>query len=499
MIEEKMNLDQGNNTTTRRRLLRAGLLGALAVPARYSFGANDGKTDSVEISAVTLALADYVAQASQKALPPQALEATKHHLLDTLAAMISGTHLLAGEKAIAYIKAQGGTAQACIPGTNLLTTVVNASLAGGMLAHADETDDSHPASLTHPGAGIVPAALAMAEFEKSSGTDLLRSVALGYDICARLSFSLGAYAFSRRGHGTHSFGPMFGATVACASLAKLTPQQVRFALSYTTQQASGLSNYARDTEHVEKAFQFGGLPARNGAASVTMVASGMSGIDDPFGGPSNFFVAFGGADPKPEELTRDLGSRYEVINTAIKRWTVGSPIQAALDSVYDLILTHRFKASDVEQVTVRIFKTGAATVNNRSMPDINMQYMVAVMLLDGTASLEAAHDVKRMTHPEVLEIKKRVELIGDDELQKALPSRQAIVDIKLKDGRVLHSHTKNVRGTAANPMTRDEVGKKAYDLCAPVLGQDKARSLVAAIWDLEQVTNVQSLRSWLQT
>jgi len=84
-------------------------------------------------------------------------------------------------------------------------------------------------------------------------------------------------------------------------------------------------------------------------------------------------------------------------------------------------------------------------------------------------------------------------------LQKVLPSRQAIVDIKLKDGRVLHSHTKNVRGTAANPMTRDEVGKKAYDLCSPILGQDKARSLVTAIWDLEQVSNVQSLRALLQT
>jgi 2-methylcitrate dehydratase PrpD len=270
-------------------------------------------------------------------------------------------------------------------------------------------------------------------------------------------------------------------------------------LSYTTQQASGLSNYARDTEHVEKAFQFGGLPARNGAASVTMVASGMSGIDDPFGGPSNFFVAFGATDSKPEELTRDLGSRYEIVNTAIKRWTVGSPIQAALDSVYELMLAHRFKANEVEHVSVRIFKTGAATVNNRSMPDINMQYMVAVMLLDGTASLQAAHDVKRMTHPEVLEIKKRVELIGDDELQKALPSRQAIVDITLKDGRVLHSHTKNVRGTAANPMTRDEVGKKAYDLCAPVLGAEKSRSLIAAIWNLEQVSDVQSLRPMLQT
>lgn len=95
-----MSLDQINNHVTRRTLLRAGLFSALAVPARYSLGATDGK-GGIKISPVTLALAGYVVQASQKALPPQTLEATKHHLLDTLAAMISGTHLLAGEKAIA--------------------------------------------------------------------------------------------------------------------------------------------------------------------------------------------------------------------------------------------------------------------------------------------------------------------------------------------------------------------------------------------------------------
>jgi 2-methylcitrate dehydratase PrpD len=290
---------------------------------------------------------------------------------------------------------------------------------------------------------------------------------------------------------------MFGAAAACGSLARLNTEQVRYLLSYTTQQAGGLSNYARDTEHVEKAFQFGGLPARNGAAAATMVASGMSGIDDAFSGDRNFFFAFG---PKtnPEALTRGLGETYEVVNTNIKRWTVGSPIQAPLDSLFELIKTNKFKADDVEKVVVRISTSGAKTVNNRSMPDINMQYMVAVMLLDGTATLEAAHDFKRMQDPKVLELKKRVELIGDDDLERALPSRQAIVEVTLRDGRVLRHHTKEVRGTSANPMTREEVGEKAFDLCAPVLGKKRARELVEAVWRIEKVGNVRSLRHLLQ-
>lgn len=483
--------------SNRRLLLRASIATALVapMPVRAQLGETGAKQG--DISPVMRTVSDYIEGAAQKPLPDAAAEATRHHLLDTLAAMVSGSRLLPGRKAIAYVTQVGGTPEACIPGAHIVTSVVNAALAGGMLAHADETDDSHAASLTHPGCGIVPAALAMAERERAGGIALLRAVALGYDIGTRMSLALGSYEFSKAGHGTHTFGPMFGAAAACASLARLNAEQVRYVLSYTTQQAGGLSNYARDSEHVEKAFQFGGLPARNGAASATMVASGMTGIDDAFSGDRNFFFAFG---PKtnPEELTRALGETYEVINTNIKRWTVGSPIQAPLDSLYELMKVNKFKADDVDKFVVRISHLGRKTVNDRSMPDINLQYMVAVMLIDGTATLEAAHDLKRMQDPKVLELRKRVEVIGDDDLERALPSRQAIVEVTLRDGRVLRHHTKEVRGTSQNPMTREEVGEKAFALCAPVLGKKRAHELVEAVWRIEKVGNVRSLRHLLQ-
>ena len=118
------------------------------------------------------------------------------------------------------MKTLGGTKEACVIGSRMLTNAANAALANGMSAHADETDDSHAPSLTHPGCGIVPAALAMAEREGSSGRALLRAVALGYDICARLTMSLNAYDFREDGHSTHSFGPTFGAAAAAASLSR---------------------------------------------------------------------------------------------------------------------------------------------------------------------------------------------------------------------------------------------------------------------------------------
>ena len=223
-------------------------------------------------------LSTYIARAGKRPLPPAVREKTKHHILDTIAAMVSGAPLLPGRKGIAHVKSLGGAKEACVIGSRIVTSAANAALANGMSAHADETDDSHAPSLTHPGCGIVPAALAVAEKESQTGQALLRAVALGYDVCARLTMSLNAYEFREDGHSTHSFGPMFGAAAAAGSLLKLNERQARYLLSYTAQQASGISCWMRDEEHIEKAFDFGGMPARNGVAAATMVAHGFTGV-----------------------------------------------------------------------------------------------------------------------------------------------------------------------------------------------------------------------------
>jgi 2-methylcitrate dehydratase PrpD len=449
------------------------------------------------ISPLMNKVAGYIAGATGRALPAKVQEKTKHHLLDTLAAIVSGSRLYPGQQAIRYIKSQGGTPEALVLGSRILTSSVNAALANGMCAHADETDDSHAASLTHPGCGVVPAALAMGERNRASGQQLLRAVALGYDVCARLSLSLGAYAFRDAGHSTHTFGPTFGAAAAAGALAGLDKRRVRHLLSYTAQQVSGVACWMRDAEHVEKAFDFGGMPARNGTAAASMVAAGFTAVEDVFEGERNFFVAYGGLGDA-DILGKDLGRGYEIMNTNIKRWSVGSPIQAPLDSLLDLIRTHAIAADQVEHVEVRVSQTGANTVDNRHMPDICMQHMVACMLLDGIVTFESSHDEARMRDPKVQALRKKVTLIGDPELQKVMPSRQGIVTIRLRDGRTLRHHTKAVRGTSDNPMTRAEVDEKCYHLFAPVLGKGRSRKLIDAVWSLETVKDVRTLRPLLR-
>ena len=454
------------------------------------------KKSAATVSPLMRTLSAYIAQAVRRPLPPNVVERAKHHLLDTLAAMVSGSPLLPGRRAIEYIAAQGGVREATVVGSRIVTTAVNAALANGMLAHADETDDAYYLALVHPGCAVVPAALAMAEREGRSGTALLRAVVVGYDLCARISKALGVEHFRSAGYSTHSYGGVFGAAAAAGALAGINADQARYLLSYTAQQASGLSCWARDTEHIEKAFDFGGMPARNGVTAATMVASRFTGVEDVFSGDRGFFHAHG-RWAEPELLVRGLGREFDIMQTAIKRWPVGYPIQAPLDALSNLIAGHGIKAKDVERVVVTIDEQGARTVNQRKMADINVQHLAALMLVDGEITFKSSHDASRLRDPAVAKLRKRVELAGSAELSKA-ETTQAIVEITTKRGERHSYHTKAVRGSATNPMSRDEIAAKCRDLLTPVLGPRRAERLLAAVWDIQRVPNVCALRALLR-
>jgi 2-methylcitrate dehydratase PrpD len=406
--------------------------------------------------------------------------------------------LAPGQAAQRYIRSYSGKGSSTIVGTTLTASPVDAALANGLLAQADETDDSHNASRSHPGCAVVPAALAVGEELGIDGARFLRSVTLGYDVGTRVVMAMNGAAFSYESSlATHSIAGTFGASAAASCAAGLDARQMRWALDYASQQSSGIVAWQRDTDHIEKSFVFAGMPARNGVTSALVVKSGWNGVDDVFSGADNFFLAYA---PKAQRdrLVEKLGERYEIVQTDIKKWTVGSPIQAPLDAIEAIRAKRPFVADSVQHVTVRLAPSIAQVVDNRDIPDICLQHMVAVMLLDKTASFHAAHDKPRMQDAAVLKERAKVILVRDEELAKLLPVRVAIVEIELADGSRLSERVTAVRGTPRNPMTREEVIDKARDLIAPVVGRDKAEQLVKSVYEIETVTDIRSLRPLIQ-
>ncbi len=272
---------------------------------------------------------------------------------------------------------------------------------------------------------------------------------------------------------------------------------MRWLLSYTAQEASGLASWQRDTEHVEKAFDFGGMPAKNGVTAALLVQAGGSAVDDILSGADNFLQAFGPMHV-PEMLIEKLGERYEITRTNVKKWTVGAPIQAPLDALFNLINKNHFDADQVKQVVVRVAADEATIVDNREIPDICLQHLIAVMLLDKTVSFQSAHDLARMKDAAVLKQRAKVQLVHDEELEKLMPRREAVVEVTLNDGKTLADRVGNVRGTAENPMTRAEIIAKARDLIVPVLGAAQSQKLIDRVFAIESVKNILELRPLLQ-
>ena len=454
-------------------------------------------TTASSVSTVTHDLAGYIAGAIGRELPAGVVAKTRLHVLDTLAAMLSGSRLKPGALAAAYVDRLGGRPDSTVIGTRIVTSAVNAALANGMMGHADETDDSHLAGLFHPGCGIVPAALAVAEQARLGGHALIRAVALGYDVGARIAPALGLRRSDTASHSSHSLATLFGATATAAALLRLDQTQVRHALSYTVQQASGVAYWSRDHEHIEKAFDFGGMGSRNGVAAATMVAAGFTAVDDPLGGTHNFFSAFA-ATAAPHELTAELGSRYEIMRASIKKWCVGSPIQAALDALTLLMAEHGLRADDVRRIIVDMPDDRLHIVDNRTIPDICLQHLLALTLADGALTFASAHDYARMEDPAVLAVRQRIEVVPSAELTAAVPARQAIVAIETTDGRTVRHRTFAVRGTPDNPMDAAEVEAKARDLIVPIIGAERAEKLIAAVASLEKLETVLDLRPLLR-
>ena len=152
----------------------------------------------------------------------------------------------------------------------------------------------------------------------------------------------------------------------------------------------------------------------------------------------------------------------------------------------------------MKQVTIRVATNEAKIVDNREIPDICLQHMIAVMLLDRTVGFASAHDVARMNDPGILKNRAKVRLIGDDELERRLPAREAIMELELTDGTRLTEHITAVRGTAENPMTRQEITSKARDLITPVLGVSTFNQLSEKVSEIEKAKNILELRPLLQ-
>ncbi len=410
-------------------------------------------------------LTKYISQALNNELPKETQVKTRFHLLDTIVAILTGQLLPPGKKAFKFSKKQGGPKEATLIGSDIKVSAINAGFSNGMAAHANETDDSHTKGRFHPGCSIVPATIAIAERESLNSNDIIKGIALGYDIGVRITTSLGYKTPNTTIFATHSLGSIFGSAASAGALLKLDHQQCNYLLSYTIQQASGLACWNRDPDHIEKAFVFSGMTTRNAIYSALLAKENYTSVTDPLLGERGFHEGFA-HNPKPELIVEQLGKKFEIDNASLKKWPVGSPIQSMMDAIEYLIKNNDFSFKDIKEITVEIPSDRFHIVNDREIPSISAQHLIAVHLIKKIMRYEEAHDESLFNDLDVVNLRKKIKAISSDELAIAKPERQSKIKIILNNGKVLFYHAKSVRGTPDNPMTEDDISEKARRLFA---------------------------------
>lgn len=373
---------------------------------------------------IAVHLAAFIGEQSLDRLPASLVRRMKSHILDTIADGIAGRPERSTEALLAAIPlAAGDAAEATIFGTGKVASADVAALANGAMAHALELDDDHRLATLHPGAVVVPAALAAAEAAGASGARFLLGVILGYEVMCRAGEAFMGRQFYRGFHPTGTCG-VFGAAVAAGIAFGLDERQMVNALGIAGTQAAGLGEWRADGSWIKRLHP--GRSAQSGLLAARLAANGFTGPATIFEGESGFLAAFRHEDVlDADALTRGLGSDFTAGRTAFKPYPGCRFAHAAVDLALDLH-GEGIDGSNVESIAVRVFRTDILNdVTEPPTPVIaqfSVPYLVATAMQGGSLTLVDL-EPGAIARPGVISLARRISVTVDPDFTARYPER----------------------------------------------------------------------------
>jgi 2-methylcitrate dehydratase PrpD len=448
--------------------------------------------------AVTDAVARFVANTDYSTISDQTLANAKMHILDTFGAALAGVSTDTAAIALQYCQKVSNSQETSIWGTRLKSSAPMAAFANGLLGHAIDFDDWDAfIHAGHPTCMVAGAALSFAEAIGASGRDFLKAYVLGIEVLTKMAAAT-PNVQDRGFHATPVWGSI-GATLACASLARLDPDKIKAALGIAASAAGGIH---RQQGSMVKPFHAANA-ARNGVEAALLAQQGFTAdaaiIEAPRGFCDTFF---GPGTCDYEKMITHLGAPYflESPGLGLKLHPCSAPQFLAADAALLLKRKHKINFSDVATMEVSIpplryqrhyhpeVKTGL-----RGKFAIN--YVIALALLDGKLEIETFTDAKA-NQPSVQEALSRVKVIMDESIPE--PGPYCPVTVELKNG-TRFTHTATIpKGHPENPLTEEEVLDKFRSNGKTIIGEKQSDELIRAVSKLDAMDNVRSLTGLLR-
>jgi len=433
-------------------------------------------------------LADHFVSLDAADIPQTLIDDAKTLVLDYLGVALAGSQTDSGRISTRFVVETGGYPEATLIGDGRRAPAVHAALANAISSHSVELDDVDVLALFHFSPPVVSAALAVAERERSSGTEFIAAVAVGCEMMARTSAATNPSLRDRGFHTTPSCG-VFGATIAAARLLKLDRETTVSALGLAGAQASGVMEMYGPS--MQKRFN-PGPSARNGVTAALMAKIGFTGAATIFDGERSFCRAFSDRFDVAA-LTKDLGKDFPV-HMEFKPYSCARPIHNAIDCALNIRQELAEPLSQVRAITMQRHPAWAHYHQNAEPrtyheAQVSLPYSVAVALVEGAALLPQYQDEK-LADPVLLRLSRMVKVVPDQTLPRGV---SCVMTLETENGRVYRSQVDHPRGSIANPMTAEEMNAKVHLLADKVIGRPAVAALGDAVRHITALVHIDEL------
>ena len=444
-----------------------------------------------EANGPTAHICQWVGGTRYEDIPEEVRRETVTLLYDQLGGMIASAPLPSCRPVADLAARLGGAGQCSIVGLPLRTTITNAALANGSIAHGDEVDSTGQQGTGHYAATTVPAAFSVAQHVGATGKEFMRALTLGSEVAARFQSVLGRYG--TRNQFAASVGGTMGATVSSGLLLGLNEDEMENALGLAASGACGLSSHHRDETHQIKSLNHG-RAAEAAVVSALLAREGFHGPREIMTIENGFFDAFLGLPRAGHDVIEGLGEEYLMREVAYKRYPVGGPDQTPLYAFLQLMKSNELTADDIDQVEVSVSRTAYQTVKTNHHPSVHMETILTLAAVYGEITFNHIHDPSYLDDPrcQAFQERARIMIIPRAEPGSMAERLEMGITVRTGSGEVIRQ---NLRYPL---MSEDEIQEKFRTLVGLRVSADRVLDLEQKLLAVEQAENVAPLFQQLE-
>jgi 2-methylcitrate dehydratase PrpD len=448
---------------------------------------------------VTGELARFCSEISVERLPTEVVDRARFLVLDLVGNIVRARHdaestgpFLAATRAMGLAAGNAG-----VFGDSARYTPAGAAFLNGALAHSLDFDDTHAPGSLHPGAPVIPAALAAGEMAGAPGADVLAAIVAGYEVTCRVALALPAGEHYDRGfHPTATCGA-FGAAAAAARVFGLDTAGVEGAFGTVLSQCAGSLQFLANGAWTKR-FQVG-WAAMNGLMAATLVREGFRGAAEALEGRHGFMHAYA-PNPVPERAVQDLGQVYELMNTAVKPYPSCRYGHAGIDAALALRAEHGLKPAEIESVVLGLPRAGLMLIGepaaNKADPRnvVDGQFSGPFVIACALATGGMGWDSYQLLQDAVVRgLLPKISCELDPEIEAEFPANMSGKVSIVARGQKFVRKVVVPKGEPTNFLTEAELRAKFSGLAEAVLGPERTARLAAEVLAISRLAGVASL------